>query len=77
MHGNSRHKKDWKNSKNGYKGHKATKMNKEGRHFQVSLEMPRMKVFDGVISFSLERGITTKSGLSVSAKVSVNKRSQT
>ena len=73
MHGDSKHKKDWKKSKNGCTGHKATKMKKEGRHFRVSIEMPKMKVFDGVISFSLERGITTKSGLRASVEVVASK----
>ena len=76
IHGDSKHKKDWTSSRNGYAGHHAIRLQKEGRHFQVSIETPIMKVFDGVLSFNLARGITTKSALSMCASVetSVSKK---
>jgi hypothetical protein len=79
MHGDSKHRKDWNNSRNGYIGHHAVRMKKEGRHFKVSIETPTMKVYDGVISFNLARDVTAiaKIGLHASAKISVNKKSNT
>jgi hypothetical protein len=59
MHGDSKHKNDWKHSKNGYTGHHAVKLKGEGRHFRVSIDIPTMKVFDGVISFNLSMKITS------------------
>ncbi len=79
MHGDSKHREDWINSRSGYTGHHAMRMKKEGRHFKVSIETPTMKVFDGVISFNLARDITAETtiGFHASAEVTVNKKNKT
>jgi hypothetical protein len=78
MHGDSKHKNDWKYSRNGYTGHHAAKLKREGRHFQVSIEMPTMKVFYGIISFNLARDVSAavKTGLNASAEISVDRKSK-
>ena len=79
MRRDSKHKEDWVNEKNGYKGHHTVRMKKEGRHFKVSIETPAMIVFGGVISFNLARdaafSVTLKTHTSVN--VSVNKKGRT
>ena len=78
MHGDSKHREDWINEKNGYKGHHTVKIKKEGRYFKVSIKIPTMKVIGGVVSFNLARDITAieKIRLRAGAEVEVSKRGE-
>ncbi len=58
MHGDANNREDWISEKNGYKGHHAEKVTNGGRNFKVLIKTPKLKVFEGVISFNLTRGIT-------------------
>ena len=57
MYGDSKHREDWINSRNGYKGHHTQKVTGGGRDFQVSIKIPNVNVFQGVLRFSLERDL--------------------
>jgi len=78
MYGDSKHREDWINSRNGYIGHHTVRMKKEGRYFKVLIETPTMKVFNGVISFNLARDVTASVtiGLHANAEVTVINKSK-
>jgi len=57
MYGDSKHKEDWINSRNGYEGHHTKKVTGGGRDFKVSIKIPNVNVFQGVLGFNLERDL--------------------
>lgn len=57
MHGDLKHREDWINSRNGYEGHHTEKVTSGGRDFKVSIKIPNVNVFQGVLSFNLERDL--------------------
>jgi len=73
MHGDSKHKSDWDNSRNGYEGHHTDKVINEGWNFKVSIKIPNVNVFQGVISFSLERNLELKDKVTIHDEVIVKK----
>jgi hypothetical protein len=54
MYGDVNSKENWDNEKNGYKGHHTEKYINGRRNFKVLINIPKLKVFKGVISFNLE-----------------------
>jgi len=54
MYGDAKYKGDWENSRNGYEGHHTEKMTNGGRNFKVSIKIPNVNVFQGVLRFNLE-----------------------
>jgi len=69
MHGDIEHREDWINSRNGYKGHHTEKMTSGGRDFKVSIKIPNVNVFQGILSFNLERDLELKEKVNIGESV--------
>jgi len=65
-------KKDWGK---GYRGHHTERIEKEsGRNYKVLIEMPKMKVYEGMLGFNLERDVELVERLSLSEEIIVVKK---
>jgi hypothetical protein len=60
--------KDWGGEKNGYEGHHPKKVS-PGRRFDVSIKIPGIDVFHGIISFSLFIKVGIKSRMSITGRL--------
>ena len=78
MHGDSEHRDDWINSRNGYEGHHTKRVTNGGTNFKVSIKIPNVNVFQGVLSFNLARDVaaTITIGMHANAEVTTNEHSR-
>ena len=59
----------------GYRGHHTTRVkNGSGRNYKVFIEIPKMKIYEGVLGFNLERDMELVERLTLSEKIIVVKR---
>lgn len=64
---------DWENETHGYKGHRPQKASDRlGRAFNLLITIPDLKVFEGVISFNLARGVKATVTIGVDASADVH-----
>ena len=73
MYGEANSKEDWINEKRGYKGHHTQKFTNGRRNFKVLINIPKLRVFEGVLNFNLERDVEVIEKLSISEEVIVEK----
>ena len=60
--------KDWGGEKNGYEGHRPKKVG-TGRRFEVSIKIPGIDVFHGIISFSLFKKVGVRGSISITGQL--------
>jgi hypothetical protein len=77
MRGDLKHREDWINSRNGYEGHHTEEVTGGERDFKVSIKMPNVNVFQGVLGFNLERDLEIIETVTISEEVIVKLTKET
>ena len=73
VYGEANNKEDWINERDGYKGHHTRKFTNGRRNFKVLINIPKLRVFEGVLNFNLERDVELVEKLSIREEVIVEK----